>query len=378
MVKSYGVDHWIEKLEKLDPNAVELLKSFLNRPENLLLSKWAKKNYAVSLFNLLKHTGKRINELTENDIENYIKNRLESGVAPSTLNIELILLKKLLRYAGVEIDLKLRLPRKEKFVVDPSQFLTEDEFNRLLSALHYTRDKALVMLLRETGVRIGEALALNVGDVEIGERYGRLHIRYSKTRERYVEFVRSIPFLKAWLSVHPDPKPDSPLFVSLRGELKRLTYDAFRHSLRRALRKAGLEKRVHPHLFRHQVATELLSSERLPEEVVRVYMGWKHGSQMVSRYSHVTSEKANELVMRARYGIETREEVEEPKGYRECPRCSRMVELKYKYCPHCGLALERKVAVEEARVREKVGKLMRKLIEDPELREKLRSILQEL
>jgi len=374
MVRSYGVEHWIEKLEKLDPSAAELLKSFLNRPENLLLSEWTKKNYAVSLFNLLKHTGKKFEELTEDDINSYIKTRLESGVSFSTLNIELILLKKLLKYAGVEIDLKLRLPRKEKFVVDPSQFLTDEEFEKLLSALHYTRDKALLMLLRETGMRIGEALALNVGDVEFTERYGRLHIRYSKTRERYVEFVRSIPYLKAWLSVHPNPRPDSPLFVSLKGELKRLSYDAFRHSLKRALRKVGLKKRVHPHLFRHQVATELLSKEGLPEEATRIYLGWKHGSRMVSRYSHVSSEKANELVMKARYGI-GEEKREETKGYKECPRCGRMVPIDSKYCNYCGLILDREELMREKELMRRVDELIELLRENPELLDQLKKLV---
>ncbi|RLD14938.1 MAG: hypothetical protein DRI22_02815, partial [Caldiserica bacterium] len=198
---------------------------------------------------------------------------------------------------------------------------------------------------------------------------------YSKTAERYVEFVKSIPYLKAWLSVHPDPKPDSPLFVTLRGRPTRLTYNGFRMVLIRALKRAKLKKRVHAHLFRHQVATELLSTERLPEEAVRVYMGWKHGSRMVSRYSHVTSEKANELVMRARYGLKTSEEKEEPKGYKECPRCGRMVPIDSKYCNYCGLVLDREELMRERELMRRVDELIELLRENPQLLDQLKKLV---
>jgi len=384
MTKSYKLDYWYGKIKSLDPKAGELLKNFLNEPENVLLSEMAKRGYAMSLYNLLKYTGKRIKDLKEEDVKEYFSIRSKSGVSSSTLEKEYLLIRKLLKYAGIKVDFKLRVRRKEKFVVDPSSFLTNEEFEKLLAAFRTTRDRALIMLLRETGIRIGEALALDIRDVEIAEKYARLHIRYSKTAERYVEFVRSIPFLKAWLSVHPVPRPNSPLFVTLKGKPERLKYHAFRNSLQRALKRAGLKKRVHPHLFRHHVATELLSIERLPEEAVRVYLGWKHGSRMVSRYSHVTSEKANELVMKARYGI-GEEKREEPKGYKECPRCGRMVPVDSKYCNYCGLVLDRKELFKEKEIAETVSelidqlsdKLVELLKDRPELLEQLRKLVKE-
>ena len=378
-METHTPEYWLEKIRRLkvDPDAEAILKQFFNEPENLNLELRTKANYTRVVYYLLRMTGKPLREIGLEDVKKYFVRRAEK-VKPTTLESEFNLIRRFLRYIGIELNSKLKPSRKRKFVVDTSQFLTDSEFERLLSVLKHSRDKALIMLLRETGLRIGEALALDVRDVEITEHYGRLHVRYSKTAERYVEFVKSIPYLRAWLSIHPDPRPDSPLFVKLRGKLERLTYQAVWKLLRDALKRAGIDKKVHPHLFRHQVATELLSVEGLPEEAVRIYMGWKHGSRMISRYSHVSSEKANELVMKARYGIKTREEREEPKGYRECPRCGRMVELKYKYCPYCGLALDRTTAIEEARARNEVRELLRRLVEDPSLREKLKAILQEL
>jgi len=385
VMKSSTLEYWFGKIKKLDSNAEKLLKNFLNEPEYKPLSELTKKNYAIALYNLLKYTHKKLEKISLGDVKKYFSIRMEEGTNISTLRREYNQLRKFLRYIGIEMDFELgRRKKKEKFVVDPKNFLTNEELEKLLSILNHPRDKALIMLLRETGIRIGEALALDVRDVEFTERYGRLHIRSSKTAERYVEFVLSIPYVKAWLSVHPDPRPNSPLFVTLRGKVRRLDYYGVRSILRRALKKAGIEKRVHPHLFRHQVATELLSLERLPEEAVRIYLGWKRGSQMTGLYSSVTSEKANELVMRARYGLKTREEKrEEEKGYKECPRCSRMVPIDAKYCLYCGLVLERKELVKEKEIAEVTSELIEllrdKLVEllkdRPELLEQLRELI---
>jgi len=372
-MKSHIPEYWLEKIRTLDPETVVIVKKFFSEPENLNLEPRTKANYTRVVYYLLKMTGKPLREIRLEDVKKYFAKRSEQ-IKPISLESEFILLRRFLRYIGIELNSKLKPSRKRKFVVDTSQFLTDSEFERLLSELKHPRDKALVMLLRETGLRIGEALALDVRDVEITERYGRLHVRYSKTAERYVEFVKSIPYIRTWLSVHPDPKPDNPLFVKIKGKPTRLEYQAFWKLLKEALKRAKINKRVHPHLFRHQVATELLSTERLPEEAVRVYLGWTHGSRMVSRYSHVTSERANELVMRARYGIKTREKKEEPKGYKECPRCGRMVPIDAKYCSYCGLILERKELMRERELMKRVDELLDLLRENPQLLDQLKEL----
>ena len=372
-MKSHIPEYWLEKIRTLDPETVVIVKKFFSEPENLNLEPRTKANYTRVVYYLLKMTGKPLREIRLEDVKKYFAKRSEQ-IKPISLESEFILLRRFLRYIGIELNSKLKPSRKRKFVVDTSQFLTDSEFERLLSELKHPRDKALVMLLRETGLRIGEALALDVRDVEITERYGRLHVRYSKTAERYVEFVKSIPYIRTWLSVHPDPRPDNPLFVKIKGKPTRLEYQAFWKLLKEALKRAKINKRVHPHLFRHQVATELLSTERLPEEAVRVYLGWTHGSRMVSRYSHVTSERANELVMRARYGIKTREKKEEPKGYKECPRCGRMIPIDAKYCSYCGLVLEREEFIREKELRERIDELIDLLRKNPQLLDQLREL----
>ena len=127
----------------------------------------------MALYNILKHLRRRLREITPDDLKKYFSMRREM-ISTSTLIREFAIIRKFFRYLRIELDFKLKLPRKEKFIIDTSSFLTNEEFEKLVTA---NRDKALLMLLRETGIRIGEALALNVGDVEITERSGTIYSR---------------------------------------------------------------------------------------------------------------------------------------------------------------------------------------------------------
>ena len=160
----------------MDSDAAEVLEKSFNEPESLLLSEGAKRVYAMALYNILKHLRRRLREITPDDLKKYFSMRRKM-ISTSTLIREFAIIRKFFRYLRIELDFKLKLPRKEKFIIDPSSFLTNEEFEKLLTASRHPRDKALLMLLRETRIRIGEALALNVGDVEITERSGTIYSR---------------------------------------------------------------------------------------------------------------------------------------------------------------------------------------------------------
>jgi len=379
-MKSHTAKYWLEKIKGLDSEASETLKDYFKKLENKTLSERRKATYCYTVYSLLKTIGKKFKDIKPEDVEAYLIKRLDSGRSLRTVKLEYDTLRKFFRETrGLELNFKFPQERKQKYEIDHKQFLTDEEFERLLKTLKHPRDKALVILLRETGARIGELLGLNVGDVEFNQEYAKLHIRQSKTAEREIVFVKAIPFVRSWLAVHPDPEPESPLFVSLKGDHGRLTYDAVWLVLRRALRKAGINKRVHPHLFRHMVATELMLLEKrggISPVATEKYLGWVIGTQMRRRYSHVTDNEANNQMLAGRYGKIKRPE-EEERGLKECPRCSRYVEAKFSYCPYCGQALEWKEAFNLQEVKQIQAEFFKLLAENPSLLEELKRLVRQ-
>ena len=141
--------------------------------------------------------------------------------------------------------------------------LTNRDLRRFLRAVDADgnpRDIAMVALLVGAGLRVGELLALKVGDVTLGERSGQVVVRRGKHRGyRTVPLTASVrKALAAWLEVHPQADdPDAPLWLGQRGPLT--DRSAVNRMLAKYARRAGV-KPFGPHVLRHTFATRYLAA----------------------------------------------------------------------------------------------------------------------
>lgn len=121
------------------------------------------------------------------------------------------------------------------------------------------RDLALAELLYGSGLRISEALGLNIDDVQLSSRV--LRVMGKGSRERLAPLSdTSCESLKSWLDERPlMALPDEPaLFVGSRGS--RLNRREAARIVERLCRRAGLDFTVSPHSLRHSFATHLLTA----------------------------------------------------------------------------------------------------------------------
>ena len=117
------------------------------------------------------------------------------------------------------------------------------------------RDAALFTLLYGCGLRIGEALALDVGNAPVAGV--PIKIRGKGGKERLVPVLPVVAeAVAAWLRVHPGRSAAAPLFPGVKGG--RLNPGVAQRSLRTWRRLAGLPEHVTPHALRHSFATHLL------------------------------------------------------------------------------------------------------------------------
>lgn len=118
------------------------------------------------------------------------------------------------------------------------------------------RDTALFTLLYGAGLRIAEALSLNVGAVGTAGATG-LRVLGKGSKERIVPLLPAVQqALAAWLRLHPSGASDAPLFIGARGA--RLDPAVARKTMRDYRRHAGLPEHASPHALRHSFATHLL------------------------------------------------------------------------------------------------------------------------
>jgi site-specific recombinase XerD len=102
-----------------------------------------------------------------------------------------------------------------------------------------------------------------------------------KTGFRNVRIVgNSIAHMKAWISDHPKRNdPDSIVFVNISRKLtgRPMTYDDLRMVLKRTAERAGIRRRIYPHLLRHTRAT-ILAGKAIGNAPLENQMGWILGS----------------------------------------------------------------------------------------------------
>lgn len=199
--------------------------------------------------------------LTDEEAREWRGAMLDEGLRAATVNHRLAALRSFVRFAGGHVKV-----RGVRAVPAPVEALTGREVGRLLAAIRAhqwgapwlaARNEALVALLVRAGLRIGEALNLEVKDVTLQARSGWVLVRWGKGgKERRVPLsAEARKGLRAYLEVRPDV--DTPrLFISRRGA----PWDvrSAQRMLEEGGRRAGITQRVHPHLLRHTFATRFL------------------------------------------------------------------------------------------------------------------------
>jgi len=246
----------------------------------------------------------------------------------------------------------------------PEELLTVEEAQALANATTNPRDKALLLILYESGCRIGELLYMNLKNIQF-DNYGAVLIVNGKTGSRRVRIIASVQVLTQWLAEHPDKdNPNAPLWPGRFARYKPVpsSYPSIIAMLRRAQKACGIRKRIYPHLFRHSRATALAT--KLTEAQMKEYFGWTQGSEMAATYVHLSGRDVDSALLQM-YSIKQTEEDKAPKlEIRICNRCKEKNSPTQTFCGKCGNPLDEKTLLVDPRL-----EFITALMKDEEARE---------
>jgi len=287
----------------------ELEDFFVDRAESCR-SPNSRRLYIYTALSLAQYAG--IESLADLDRERYRawkRAMLRFGASDFTIRSYVTRIKALVRWLRGELPEWLKAEKSSTWELYSKgehlrdKVLRPEELEALLAACEHVRDKAILVVLAETGLRIGELLSLRMRDVERVEDGFRLMVR-GKTGLRTVVVVRGAQHLAEWLRarVRQGARPEDPLWVSLKNPKKPLTASAFRTHLKRIAKRAGLSRPVHPHMLRHTRMTEL--ARVLTEQELKVVAGWGRTSKMAGVYVHLSGRDAEAALRKAaRHGV---------------------------------------------------------------------------
>ena len=246
----------------------------------------------LSFFRQLGKT--HLNQMQKQDIEAFVEHEQDRGLKPNSVRTRLcavyafvrfLIEKKIVGYDLMERKIKLKLP-------DPlPRAMNSQDLTLLLSVIDNTRDRALILLLLRTGMRIGELLNTKVDDVDLRQQKILIYLSDKTAVGRAVYYSEDAQqSLLAWFKIRDSSK--ERLFYGQGKGSQSLCYGAARMMFIKYLHKAGLQYSGYTlHCLRHTYATDLLNA-RMPLECLRILLG--HTNLEVTRRYARLSDKTRE------------------------------------------------------------------------------------
>lgn len=244
-----------------------------------------------------------LDAVVRDDLASFIEREQDRGLKPNTVSTRLRSLYAFLGYLVerevVHPDLlkkkmRIKIPDTLPRAIDPQ------DMGKLLSVINHVRNKAMILVLLRTGMRIGELLALKLGDVNLRER--RIEIfEARKTRIGRVVYISddACRSLTKWLKKRC---VDNEYVFYAQGR-STMSYESARAMFKKYLDKAGLSHKDYTlHCLRHTFASELLNAG-MRLECVQQLLG--HSSiEMTRRYARLTDNTRKEEYFNAMAIIE--------------------------------------------------------------------------
>ncbi len=206
----------------------------------------------------------RVEEITSDDIKDFLKTREEEET--TTIAHNLTVIKNFHAYLQKEKIVKTNISEfieRPKLKKSLPKTLSIEDVDKLLDITLNTpfdyRNKAMLELMYGCGLRVSECINLEINDIDRTNCMIRILGKGSKEREIPVgEYA--LQYLEKYLEVRDQlqkKKPCTKLFLNNHGE--GMTRQGFFKNLKAILREKGLNENVSPHTLRHSFATHLIN-----------------------------------------------------------------------------------------------------------------------
>lgn len=314
------LDRVLAKLSVMETAGKEYVEEYVRYQYRCYCSSNTIRNSYMAVESFLRFINERgkvegIEGIERRDLEAFVEHEQERGLKLSTVKTRLAIVKAFLRFMaekgliGENVfpwKLRIKMPESLPRAMDP------EDVDRLVEVEVGVRDRAMILLLLRTGMRIGELLSTRVRDLIIEEQKILIFEAEKNQRGRVVYFSTDAKdALKAWL----DEREKSEEYLFYGTKRRALTYPAARLVFMRYLEKAGLSHKGYTlHCLRHTYATDLLNAG-MPLECLEKLLGHR-SLEVTRRYARLTDRSREEAYFKAMAIIERSQR----DGYQQCDR----------------------------------------------------------
>jgi integrase/recombinase XerD len=249
---------------------------------------------------------------------------------------------------------KIKTPARDTMTKTAEQLLTEDEVKAMIEVCQNSRDRALLAVLYEGAFRIEELGRLTWGQVKFDDYGVVLNVNEKTSRVRYIRLVASTQYLIAWKNDYPfEISPNTLVFLSYKHQP--LEYAAINMQFKKIGKRAGITKRITPHLFRHSRITHMLQ-KGYSESIIKKVCWGNINTTMFETYVHLTdSDIDNEIL--EKQGIHRHEtRPTQSMKARQCINCNTINAPTQQFCSLCGEPLTKGMQIHMERLKADIEK----------------------
>lgn len=245
---------------KMKCNLQKRIASFLAAKKIDGLSPKTLKSYRDNLNAFARRVDKHVSSINADDIREYIGYLSDRGLADSTLQLHVNILRSFFAWMNLEDIIKKNPMLKIKSLkVDKLRArrpLTAEQLEKLRDECQTYKEKALVEFMVSSGCRLSEVIGIQVEQVNWHER--SVVVLGKGNKERTVYFsVRAKVMLQAYLEQR---RGGEALFASSRAPYGPMQDRAVQKILKALGERAAIPQRVHPHILRHTFASNAINA----------------------------------------------------------------------------------------------------------------------
>lgn len=280
-------------------NAVSGFLSYLNFQKRV--SPLTVQSYKLNLgqffsFSLEEHGVTKFSEISHNTIRDFIAALMDKGLSPTSVNQKISSLRSFFKYllrnglTDTDPTQKIRGPKNPKRLpsfVDETQMENLKKYEGIKSDFENVRDRLVMDVFYQTGIRRAELIGMKVSDVDIYNL--QLKVLGKRNKERIIPFSIDLKRnLESYLNVKEAQGLNSPyLFVTLKNNP--LSASLVSSIVKAILGTVTTNKKKSPHVLRHSFATHMLNNGA-DINAVKELLG--HTNLLATQiYTHNTIEK---------------------------------------------------------------------------------------
>lgn len=219
-------------------------------------------------------------EVKKADIYDYLDGMISKGKSGSTINVHHSALQFLfseILHKRLMVNIKYSRRRKRL-----PEVLDKQETRRLLGAIDNKKYRLITALMYSSGLRISEVLSLKVKDLSLENNNGWVREGKGSKDRSFIVAENLKAELEDWIK---DKSHGSYIFLSNRN--RKFHPNSVRKILRKAAKRAGIQKNVYPHLLRHCFGTDVIKNGYTEAEL-QPLMGHKN-IETTRTYVHVAN-----------------------------------------------------------------------------------------